>query len=160
MTARVLSVSGLATAALCGLVVGCGGSSSSSTSSTGSTAPTTTTTASVADKIAFCKDNAALDKATVDATTATEALAALKTNEATIDDFARVAPAEIKAQADVLAGDAKKAITANDPSVFSADAQFAKAGPLVDSYCGEQSNGTAAPTSTTNTSGASSTGSY
>jgi hypothetical protein len=158
MTARAFSVSGLATAGVCALVVGCGGSSSSSSSK--STSSPATTTASVADKTAFCKDNAALDKATASSSTAVEALAALKANEATIDDFASVAPSDIKTQADVLAGDAKKAISANDPSVFSADPQFAKAGPLVDTYCGESSNGTPAPTSTTNTSGASNAASY
>jgi hypothetical protein len=142
MTVRSLSsLPVLATAALCGLVVGCGGSSSSSSSST------STPAVSAGDKTAFCKDNAALDKATAAATTAAEALKALKDNQSTIDAFARDAPTAIKAQANVLAGDAKAAIAANNPGVFS-DPKFAAAGPAVDAYCGQQANGT----STTSTS--------
>ena len=150
----------LATAALCGLVVGCGGSSSSSSSSTASSTPASTSTAaSAGDKTAFCTDNAALDKATAAATTPAEALTALKANASTLDAFARDAPAAIKTQANVLAGDAKAAIAANDAAVFTSDAKFANAGPAVDAYCGEQANGTPATTGTststtsTNTSG-------
>jgi hypothetical protein len=104
------------------------------------------------DKTAFCKDNAALDKATAAATTPAEALTALKANASTIDAFARDAPATIKAQANVLAGDAKAAIAANNSGVFS-DPKFAAAGPAVDAFCGQQANGTATTSaSTTSTS--------
>lgn len=123
---RILSISLVLPLLSLTLLAGCGGSSSSSSSG---------------DKTAFCQDNAKLDAATASATTPDEALAALKANQSTIDDFAKNAPADIKAQADVLVSTSKAAIAANDSSGLANNAKFSAAGTAVDSYCGQQPNG-------------------
>ncbi|MFZ0041925.1 MAG: hypothetical protein WAK93_11505, partial [Solirubrobacteraceae bacterium] len=68
------------------LAAGCGGSSSSS-------GP---------NKAKFCADNAKLDKATASASSASAVIKDLKSDQSTLTDAAKTAPAAIKSQAQVL----------------------------------------------------------
>jgi hypothetical protein len=116
---RIIGI-GLTTVAL----AGCGGSSGNSSS------------AAVASKTKFCADNAKLDKATASVSSLDGLLKSLKANQSTIDDFGRVAPGAIKAQALVLVSESDAAIKANSATGIDAK-KFGTAGKAVDTYCGE-----------------------
>jgi hypothetical protein len=111
------------------------GSSSSSTSASATTA--------AASKVAFCQDNATLDKATASATTSDEFVKDLKANQATIIHFGKVAPSSIAAQAQVLVVGATAAIKSGNGDAF-ATTKFVKTGKAIDSYCGEKVDGSPA----------------
>jgi hypothetical protein len=111
------------------------GSSSSSTSASATTA--------AASKVAFCQDNATLDKATASATTSDEFVKDLKANQTTIVHFGKVAPSSIAAQAQVLVVGATAAIKSGNGEAF-AMTKFVKAGKAIDSYCGEKADGSPA----------------
>ncbi|HET9104915.1 MAG TPA: hypothetical protein VFN55_16305 [Solirubrobacteraceae bacterium] len=111
------------------MLAGCGSSSSSSTQ-----------TAVAASKATFCRDNATIDKATASATTAPDLLKGLKATQSAITEFGHAAPAAISAQAKLLVDGANAAIKANDASGF-ATAKFVAAGKAVNSYCGQQADG-------------------
>jgi hypothetical protein len=99
------------------LVAGCGGSGAKST------------------KAAFCSDNATLNTGTQKATDVAGVIAYFKANVATIDDFGRNAPSDIKADAQKLVTAAHKVIDSGDIKAFT-DNAVAAAGKHVDSYCG------------------------
>jgi hypothetical protein len=111
------------TAGVAGLA-GCGGSSSSGSS-----------------KAAFCSDNLKLDKASSNASSASDVIKVFKDNQSTIDDFAKNAPSDIKAKAQTLASAADQAIKSGDASSFGTQA-VADAGKAVDSFCGVSSSST------------------
>jgi hypothetical protein len=94
------------------------------------------------DKAAFCKDNAILNAKTATVSSLAEVAKLFKANVATIDDFGKKAPADIKADAQKLVDAAHKVISTGDASVF-ADNAVANAGKHVDTYCGQ---GTTTPT--------------
>jgi hypothetical protein len=121
--------------ALVMLLVGCGSSSS---------------TKSKVSKADFCAANATLDKATASVKTPAQLLEALKSHQSAIDEFAQSAPSAINAQAQVLVKGANAAIKANSVTAFNTQT-FATAGQAVDTYCGEQANGSASPGSSTTT---------
>ena len=126
-TLRTLALSAVAAAAL----TACGGSSSSSTA------------VAATSKASFCRDNAALDKATADARTAPELLAALVAHQSTVTDFGKVAPAAVSANAQLLVTGATAAIKAKSADAF-ATAKFVTAGKSVDAYCGQKADGSPA----------------
>jgi hypothetical protein len=99
------------------LVAGCGGGGSKST------------------KAAFCGDNASLNNGTQKATDIAGVIAYFKANVATIDDFGKNAPSDIKADAQKLVAAAHKVIDSGDIKAFT-DTAVANAGKHVDSYCG------------------------
>jgi hypothetical protein len=107
------------------ILCGCGSSSSSSGSG------------AKPSKAAFCGDNAKLNKSTASANSASSAIKALKTNEATIQAFGRDAPSAISAQAQVLVNGAMAAIKANSPAPL-ANPKFQAAGEAVDKFCGQK----------------------
>lgn len=117
------------------LLAACGASSSTSTSSS-----VTTVTAS---KVAFCHDNATLDKATASATSADQLVKALAANQSTIVHFGQVAPAAVNDRAQVLVTGADVAIKANDGAPF-ATAKFVNIGKSINSYCGQAADGSPA----------------
>jgi hypothetical protein len=107
-----------------------------------------------ANKTAFCNDNATLDKATASVQNASDLVAALKANQATIADFQATAPPEIVASAGPLAIAANNAISSGDITAFITQAIQAD-GAAVDAYCGLNPDGTPiAGSSTTTTSAA------
>jgi hypothetical protein len=108
------------------------------------------------DKTAFCNDNATLDKAFSGIQNAADFLTALKANQATVDDFDKNTPPDIKADASVLVTAAHTAISANDASGFQA-AAVATAGTNVDNYCGQNPDGTPATTAPPTTAAADTT---
>ena len=65
---------------------------------------------------------------------------ALKANQSTVIAFGKAAPSAISAQAHVLVSGTDAAIKANSATVIE-NAKFAAAGKAVDSYCGQQANG-------------------
>ena len=120
-------------------LVGCSSSSSSSKSSTASA------TTLPAAKAKFCADNAALTTAFSTVTSPDQFVTALNDNQATIADFASSAPADIKAQAQVLVSAAQAAVASNDATKFTTPA-VAAAGTAVDTYCGQSTTTTLANT--------------
>jgi hypothetical protein len=122
--------------ALVTLLAGCGSSSS--------------TSSSVASKASFCAANATLDKATGSVKTPDELLAALKANRSAIDAFQKSAPSAISAEAQVLVNGANAAIKANSVAAFNTQ-KFATAGQAVDTYCGQQANGSSSQGASTTT---------
>jgi hypothetical protein len=106
------------------------------------TAGATPTASGAASKAAFCRDNAAIDQAATGGFGSPGALLTyFKTNPGVIDDFGRNAPSDIQADAQFLVNAVHAAIdTNNATSVSSAD--VAAAGARVDSYCGQNANGT------------------
>jgi hypothetical protein len=118
-------------------------SSASSTASGSKATGATTTVTTAGDKTAFCADNAILDKAGAAANTPAELLTLFKGNVNTLNDFDLKAPAQIKADADALTKAATAAIAAGDASNFAAPA-LQTAGSNVDSFCGQNSDGTPA----------------
>ncbi len=97
------------------------------------------TSSKSADKGAFCLVNQSINDAAKDVTTPAEFLAVIKTFAPQLDDWAAVAPAEIKADAATLVAAAKKAIASNDGSGFQ-DTAVTAAGTKVDSFCGTSSS--------------------
>jgi hypothetical protein len=118
------------------ILAACG--SSSSSSSTSSSATTAT-----ASKVAFCQDNATLDKATASATTSDELVKDLKANQATIVHFGKVAPGAVAAQAQVLVVGATTAIKSGKGDAF-ATAKFINISKAINSYCAEKDDGSPA----------------
>jgi hypothetical protein len=108
------------------LLAGCGGSASSSTAA--------------ASKTSFCADNAKLNQATAANSTLDQLLSTLKANQATIDDFGRTAPSDIKAKAQLLVSGAHAAIKVNTAAAF-ATAKYVDTGKTVDAYCGQDAKG-------------------
>lgn len=94
-------------------------------------------------KVAFCKENAALDKAMSGASSPSDLLPILKANKDAIDTFGKDAPEAVQEQATVLVNATHTAIDKNDASGF-ADATVQSAGQKVDSYCGTGSTTTTA----------------
>ncbi len=68
-------------------------------------------------------------------------------NQATISDFDSKAPPEIKVDADALTTAAQGAITSKDASAFTTPALQAS-GTRVDTYCGQNADGSPATTTT------------
>ena len=132
--------------AACITVLGACGSSSSS-----ATASSDTTAAATGDKVAFCADNATLDKASAGASTPAELVPLLKTNQSTISDFGDKAPADIRSDAMILVTAANNAITSGDATGFTTTA-VQTAGQSVDTYCGQNSDGSPVSGSSTSTS--------
>jgi hypothetical protein len=118
------------------ILAGCGGSSSSS----GTSSSTTTVTAS---KVAFCQDNATLDKATASATTGDELVKDLTANQSTITHFGQVAPAAVTDQAQVLVTGAATAIKSKNGDAF-ATAKYVNVSKTINSYCGQKADGSPA----------------
>ncbi|MCU1343919.1 MAG: hypothetical protein JWL70_185 [Acidimicrobiia bacterium] len=98
------------------------------------------TQAAAGDKAAFCADNAILGKATSAATKVEDLPAILKDHASTLDDYAAKAPADISDSASVMVKAAKTAINSGDGSGFAAP-EVSAAGPKVDAYCGQNSDG-------------------
>ncbi len=117
------------------LLAACGASSSSSTSSSATTA--------TASKVAFCQDNATLDKATASATTGAQLAKDLAANHSTIVHFGKVAPAAVSVKAQVLVTGANAAIKAKDGGAF-ATAKFVNISKSINSYCGQKADGSPA----------------
>lgn len=115
-------------------LAGCGSSSSSSTA--------------VASKTSFCADNAKLNQATAANSTLGELLSTLKANRATIDDFGRVAPSDIRAKAQLLVSGAHTAIQNNTAAAF-ATAKYVNTGTAVNAYCGQDAKGNPVPATST-----------
>ena len=98
------------------------------------------TSGSATSKAKFCQDNATLDKATqVDSEA--QFLAAIKAHQATIDDFAKTAPSDIKADAQAQVSAVEAAIKANKIDQAAVPALDA-GGKRIDAYCGQNSDGT------------------
>ena len=125
------------------------GACSSSTSSSSSSSASATT-AVVASKAAFCADNDKLNAAFSNATGAT-IVDAIKTNIATVDDFGKVAPPEISADAQVLVTASHDAVASNDSAKLKTNA-VQSAGTHVDTFCGSGSTTTTAPGADSTTS--------
>ncbi len=103
------------------------------------------------DMAAFCNDNAILDQATAAAQQPSDLIAIFKANQSTIADFQAKAPSAIVASAGPLAIAANNAISTGDASAFTTPAIMAD-GVAVDTYCGQNSDGTpigSSPTTTT-----------
>ncbi len=112
--------------------------------SSNSSSPTTTASAS-ATKAAFCGFNTTLDKASSTVTSAADLLTVLKANTAALNGFANNIPSgSIQAQAQALVAAARAAVAANNVNSLN-DPSFAADGAAVDTFCGEQGNGTALP---------------
>ena len=92
------------------------------------------------DKAAFCSDNSTLDKAFGAAKQPSDVLPILKANKSLIDDFRMKAPADIINDAGTMAKGATDAINANDPTAITTP-EFAAAGKAVDTYCGQNPDG-------------------
>jgi hypothetical protein len=118
------------------ILAACGSSSSVSTTST-------TATTAAASKVAFCQDNATLDKATASATTSDELVKDLKANQATIVHFGKVAPSSVAAQAQVLVVGATAAIKSGQGDAF-ATAKFINVSKAINSYCAQKADGSPA----------------
>jgi ABC-type oligopeptide transport system substrate-binding subunit len=116
------------------ILAACGGSSTTSSSSA------TTVTAS---KVAFCQDNATLDKATASATTGAELVTALAANQSTIAHFGQVAPAAVTDRAQVLVTGAATAIKSKNGDAF-ATAKYVNISKAINSYCGQKADGSPA----------------
>jgi hypothetical protein len=86
------------------------------------------------DKAAFCKDDATLNTASAKATSLADVVTIFKANAATIDDFAKQAPADIKDDATTLVTAAHKVISSGDATLFGGPTTEA-AGKRVDAYC-------------------------
>lgn len=139
MKAKLLTVAVLLMVSL----AGCGSGSKRSTTSSGG--------AGSGNKTAFCTDNSKLDKATSSITSVDQVVPALKPVLATMNDFAKNAPGDIKPTADLLVNAASAAIKSNRGTPFT-DPKVKAAGPTVDAYCGQQSNGDPISGSTSTTS--------
>jgi hypothetical protein len=110
--------------------------------------------AGAGDKTTFCADNATLDKATASVQTQADLIAALKANQAAINNFQATAPPDIVASAGPLAIAANNAIATGDASAFNTPA-IQDDGNKVNAYCGQNPDGTPiTPGSTTTTSSA------
>jgi hypothetical protein len=120
------------------ILAGCGGSSNSSSSTSSSSATTVT-----ASKVAFCQDNATLDKATASATTGDELVTDLTANQSTITHFGQVAPAAVSDQAQVLVTGAATAIKSKNGDAF-ATAKYVNVSKAINSYCGQKADGSPA----------------
>jgi hypothetical protein len=120
------------------ILAGCGGSSNSSSSTSSSSATTVT-----ASKVAFCQDNATLDKATASATTGDELVTDLTANQSTITHFGQVAPAAVSDRAQVLVTGAATAIKSKNGDAF-ATAKYVNVSKAINSYCGQKANGSPA----------------
>jgi hypothetical protein len=68
----------------------------------------------------------------------------VKANQSTVTDFGAKAPADIKAQADILVNAANAAVASNDGSQFATSAAAA-AGAAVNTYCNQLNDGEAIP---------------
>jgi len=108
--------------------------------------------AGAGDKTAFCDDNATIDKATA-SVQASDLIAVLKANQATINDFQATAPPDIVTSAGPLAIAANNAIASGDISAFNTQAIQAD-GNKVNAYCGQNPDGTPIAGGSTTTSSA------
>src|SRR6202022_481647 len=135
-TIRVLGVA--AVGCMC-LLAGC--SSASSTASSSKATGATTTVIAAGNKAAFCADTATLNKSSGAASTPAELLALFKASGSTLNDFQLQAPPQIKADASALTKAVTVAIAAGDASNF-ADPALQTAGKNVDTFCGQNSDGT------------------
>jgi Domain of unknown function (DUF4333) len=96
--------------------------------------------AGAGDKVAFCSDNAQLDQATSGAQQASDLIPIFKANRSLLSDFQSKAPSAIVNQAAVLVLAADHAVSSGDASAFNTST-VAKAGKLVDAYCGQNADG-------------------
>jgi hypothetical protein len=96
-----------------------------------------------ASKVAFCQDNATLDKATASATTGAELVTALAANQSTIAHFGQVAPAAVTDRAQVLVTGAATAIKSKNGDAF-ATAKYVNISKAINSYCGQKADGSPA----------------
>jgi hypothetical protein len=88
------------------------------------------------DKAAFCLDNATLNTKAEKAKSLSDIVTIFKANKATIDDFGKQAPSEIKADAKALVEAANKVISTGNAQAFG-DSAVSAAGKRVDKYCGQ-----------------------
>jgi hypothetical protein len=95
------------------------------------------------DKTAFCKTNTEINDALKNVTDAAGFLTAIKTQQGKFDAYLKSAPAEVKAEAQLLVEDSKKAISTNDASAFVADPKIGDASRKVDTFCGTGGTGSA-----------------
>jgi hypothetical protein len=120
--------------------VALGAAACSSSPGAGTAAPTVHAT-----KAAFCADNAKLDMASANATSASAFLSVLRKDTGVLDNFAANIPdTGIRPDAQKLVTAARAALATNNADNF-ASAPLVAAGASVDSYCGEQSDGTPLP---------------
>jgi hypothetical protein len=123
------------------MLVGCSSGSASKT-----------TTASTINKTKFCQDNSTMHSLTApvgtpeDGAKSAQLLQIFKDNQATINDFAKTAPSEIQADAQLLVKTISAAIKANSLDGLS---KAAGVGGRVDAYCQQTSTGTPAGSTTT-----------
>lgn len=112
--------------------------------SSGSGGPSATPTTH-ASKATFCSDNAKLDRASTNATSATAFVSVLRKDKAVLDSFAANIPDDsIRPAAEKLVSAARSALAANNADSFESAAVVAD-GARVDTYCGEQSDGSPLP---------------
>jgi hypothetical protein len=97
------------------------------------------------DKAAFCRDNATLNTQSAKAKSLADVAKIFKANEATIDDFQKHAPADIRTDANTLVNAAHKVISTGSTKAFSVTATAA-AGTRVDNYCAKSSGATTTTT--------------
>ncbi len=119
------------------------GACSSSKSSSSAAA----TTVPSGDKTKFCADNQRLTDDFNKATAQTDILGIIKQDASVIADFGATAPADIKADAQVLVDAANSAETTNDINKLNTAAVQA-AGPKIDTYCGQNTTSTTQAAST------------
>ena len=110
---------------------------------------------SSADKATFCNDNAVIDKAGAALganATPDQVVAVIKSHQSTVDEFLKTAPSDIKADAQILVDAANAAVTTNKPDALGS-ANVQAAGKRVDTYCGQNADGSPAGTATTASGG-------
>jgi hypothetical protein len=91
------------------------------------------------DKTAFCKTNSEINAELTTASSAEEALAALKKVQGKFDAYVNTAPSAVKTDAQLQVSTARSAIDKNDANALN-DPKLAKAGENVDSFCGVKSS--------------------
>jgi hypothetical protein len=105
----------------------------------------TPASAARSSKTAFCSANATLDKASVNVDSAAGFVAVLKANTAALNTFAHNVPGgTVGVDAKKLVAAARLALAANSATAFDTPA-VVTAGADIDTYCDEQSDGSALP---------------
>jgi hypothetical protein len=92
------------------------------------------------DKTAFCKTNTEINDALKTVTDSASFLTAIKTQQGKFDQYLKDAPKAVKADAQILVDDSKKAISSNDAAPFVSDPKIAEAGKNVDTFCGQSAS--------------------
>jgi hypothetical protein len=96
-------------------------------------------------KAVFCQDNAMLSKESASATSSADFVSILRTDTAAVNGFAHNIPsAGIRSDAEKLVAATRSSLASNNASAFNAPDVVA-AGAHVDTYCGQQSDGSPLP---------------